>query len=104
MKYKTYDGHTVHVDARLKYAPTAQCGVRFYSDRSIDFVSYCTVVISIDEDGWLTCTDTYSPTTRKQIRRFLMEYAPGITYHDVKRCVDYNRTINIHTKEEADLS
>ena len=101
-----YYEHTevVHVDARLKSMPHAQCGVRFDKHGGIDFVSYSTSVISIDPMGWLTCTGTYSQSTRKQIGRFLSEYAPNISYQDAKRCYELNKTINIHTREEADLS
>lgn len=94
----------VEVDARLKSMPNAQCGVRFDAHGGIDFVSYSTTVITIDPMGWLTCTGTYSQTTRKQIGRFLSEYAPNITYQDAKRCYEDNKTINIHTGEIADLS
>lgn len=89
----------VHVDARLKYAPYAQCGVRFDQNGAIEFVSYNTSVITIDPHGWLTCTGTYSPTTRKQIGRFLKEYAPNLCYQDAKYCYDNNCTMNIYTKE-----
>ena len=94
----------VEVDARLKSMPTAQCGVRFDVHGAIEFVSYTTTVITIDPQGWLTCTGTYSQTTRKQIGRFLSEYAPNINYYDAKRCYELNKTINIYTREEADLS
>lgn len=94
----------VHVDARLKSMPHAQCGVRFDEHGGIDFVSYSTTVITIDPEGWLTCTGTYSQTTRKQIGRFLSEYAPNINYYDAKHCYEANKTINIYTREEADLS
>lgn len=104
MKYKTYDGGVIQVDARLKSMPNAQCGVRFDEHGGIDFMSYRTLVITIDPQGWLTCTGTYSPTTRKQIGRFLSEYAPNINYQDVKRCYELHKTINIYTREEADLA
>lgn len=104
MKYKTYDGVVIQVDARLKSMPNAQCGVRFDEHGGIDFMSYRTLVITIDPQGWLTCTGTYSPTTRKQIGRFLSEYAPNITYQDAKYCYEANKAMNIYTREEADLS
>lgn len=111
MKYKArivngYYEHTVEVevDARLKYMPAAQCGVRFDRNGAITFVSYNTEVITIDPHGWLTCTGTYSPTTRKQIGRFLKEYAPNVCYYDAKLCYEKNKTVNIYTCEQADLS
>lgn len=104
MKYKMYDGTIVEVDARLKYAPHAQCGVIFDEHNAIHFISYRTLVITIDPMGWLTCTGTYSATTRKQIGYFLKEYAPSITYQNVKDCFWDNKTINIHTGEVADLA
>ena len=93
----------VEVDTKLKSMPYAQCGVRFDAHGGIEFISYNTSVITIDPMGWLTCTGTYSQTTRKQIGRFLSEYTANITYQDAKRCYELNKTINIYTREEADL-
>ena len=103
MKYKTYNGRTVHVDARLKNMPNAQCGVIRSGDGSIHFISYTTRVITIDAQGWLECTGTYSPTTRKQIGRFLSEYAPNLCYYDAKYCYEHNVRMNINTGEIVDL-
>ena len=89
----------VEVDAKLKEMPYAQCGVRFDTHGGIEFVSYSTTVIEIDPLGWMTCTGTYSQTTRKQIGKFLREYAPKMSYHDAKRCYEDNVTINVHTGE-----
>lgn len=93
----------VEVDARLKSMPHAQCGVRFDKHGCIEFVSYSTTVITIDPEGWLVCTGTYSQTTRKQIGKFLAEYAPQISYQDVKRCYENNCMVNIHTLAIAEL-
>ena len=110
MKYKAREVNgyyerivEVEVDARLRDMPYAQCGVRFKLDGGITFVSYSTIVIEIDAQGWLTCTGTYSPTTRKQIGRFLREYAPRITYHDAKYCYENDMQINVATREERKL-
>ena len=103
MTYKTYDGHTVKVDARLKKMPSAQCGVIFAEDGTIHFISYTTLVCSIDPEGWLECTGTYSPTTRKQIGRFLSEYEPNLCYYDAKYCHENNVRMNINTGEIVDL-
>lgn len=112
MRYKAheiiggyYEKETmVEVDARLKLMPNAQCGVRFDGKGGIDFISYTTLVITIDPQGWLTCTGTYSQTTRKQIGKFLSEYAPNLSYYDVKNCYENNKIMNIYTREEADLT
>lgn len=93
----------VCVDKRLESMPSAQCGVRFDENGAVTFVSYDTEVITIDPHGWLTCTGTYSATTRKQIGRFLREYAPFVTYSDAKRCYEKNETINIYTGEVEKL-
>lgn len=73
---------------KLKYAPYAQCRVEIDGDK-ITFISYSTAVIFMNknEDGCrvMECTGTYSPTTRKQIGRFLQEYAPDLTYYDMKK-------------------
>ena len=72
----------------LKYAPYAQCHVIIESDRVI-FISYTTPVIFLDKDESgsrrIECTGTYSPTTRKQIGKFLKEYAPDLCYADMKK-------------------
>ena len=93
----------VMVDKRLTEMPKAQCGVRFDKHGGITFVSYDTEVITIDPMGWLTCTGTYSATTRRQIGRFLKEYAPKLSYYDAKRCYENNETMNIHTGEIVKL-
>lgn len=89
----------VSYDASLKYAPSAQCGVVFGENSVVHFISYTTRVITIDSNGWLTCTGTYSATTRKQIGRFLKEYAPMISYQMVKKVYEDEMKINIHTGE-----
>ncbi len=93
----------VEVDARLTLMPYAQCGVRFDNLGGIQFISYNTEVINIDPMGWLTCSGVYSMSTRKQIGKFLAEYAPRITFKDVKKCYEDNKAINIYTGEIADL-
>ena len=75
--------------------------IQFENDKdgTIRFYSYTTHVITITPDGWLTCTGTYSPTTRKQIGRFLREYAPALTYHHAKAAYMLDVAINIYTCE-----
>lgn len=93
----------VFVDKRLDSMPNAQCGVILHSDGAVDFISYTTLVCTIDAQGWLECTGTYSQTTRKQIGRFLLEYAPNLNYQDAKFCYENSVKMNIHTGEIADL-
>ena len=73
---------------KLKHAPYANCRVEIDGDKVV-FISYTTPIIfmSKDERGSrvMECTGTYSQTTRKQIGRFLKEYAPDLTYYDMKK-------------------
>lgn len=94
-----YTTVTMYYDRALREMPCAQCGVNFTDDGHTVFISYTTPVIYIDRDGWLICTGTYSATTRKQIGRFLREYAPLMTYQMVKKVYEDEMTINIHTGE-----
>ena len=93
----------VFVDKKLESMPNAQCGVILHSDGAVDFISYTTLVCKIDAQGWLECTCTYSQTTRKQIGRFLREYAPNLSYQDAKFCYEHNVRMNINTGEIADM-
>ena len=92
----------VLVDKKLSRMPYAQAGVRFENGSTI-LISYATVVCVIDEHGFLTCTGTYSQTTRKHIGAFIHEYAPMLSYYDVKRCYQNNEAINIATGEVISL-
>lgn len=87
----------IHYDACLKFAPSAQCGVRFHND-GVVFVSYATDVIKIT-NNWLKCFGLYSSTTRHQIGKFLKEYASLIDYKTVKDCYEHDWEINILTGE-----
>lgn len=65
----------------------SQCYVRIYQNGNIEFISYTTRVISINfQQGirMIECTGTYSATTRKQIGWFLREYAPDLSYYNMK--------------------
>lgn len=90
------------VSKRLEKMPYAQAGIIF-DDRGIHLISYTTLVCTIDNDGFLTCTGTYSATTRKHIGAFLKECAPSMCYYDAKRCYNDNIAINIHTGEIIEL-
>ena len=107
-KAKCGDGYyftqkTVFVDKRLRDMSYAQCGVKIDEHGAITFISYDTKVIIIDPLGWMTCTGTYSQTTRKQIGFFLKEYAPNVGYYDAKRCYENHETVNIYTREFVKL-
>ena len=98
---KVIDGYyekTVTYDKRLAYCPYGSAGV-IVNDNGIHLVSYTTLVCSIDNDDFLTCTGTYSATTRKHINAFLKEYAPNLCYYDAKACYEKGHAINIHTGE-----
>jgi len=75
--YKRLEGH--------KYS---QCEVYIDEKQNITFISYVTnVIYAIKNKNGLyniTCTGTYSATTRKQIGYFLSEYFPSLNYYDIK--------------------
>ena len=86
----------------LRFMPYAQAGM-VKNKYGIHLVSYTTRVISISPDGWLDCTGTYSPTTRKHIGAFLKEYAPSLSYYDAKRAYLNDYEININTGEHRSI-
>lgn len=104
---------------KLKNHPYANCYVSLLEDGTIIFTSYNTDVLvlapsyaSLKEhtgteigeiidrhrEGeknqfigtWVACTGLYSMTTRHQIGYFLKEYAPLISYQDIKMIVESN--------------
>ena len=98
---KVNDGYfvrTVSYDKRLEYCPNGSAGVVF-NNNGVNLVSYTTLVCTIDADGFLSCTGTYSNTTRKHIAAFLKEYAPMLSYHDAKYCYENNIVMNVKTGE-----
>lgn len=102
---KVVDGYfikTVSYDRNLKYCPYGSAGVKF-NGGYIHLISYTTRVISIDAEGWLECTGTYSATTRKHIGAFLKEYAPSLHYYDAKGAYERNLQINIYTGAVREL-
>lgn len=84
---------------KLTDHPYSQCFVSTDPKVGIHFYSYRTLVITIDNDGWLTCYGLYSATIRKQIGWFMREYCSPLTFHNAKRCYCENMQINIHTGE-----
>lgn len=92
-----------YVNKRLDRMPSAQAGIIF-DDRGTHLISYTTLVCTIDKEGFLSCTGTYSATTRKHIGAFLKECAPNMCYYDAKSCYENNHMINIHTGEIVALA
>ena len=81
--------NNVYVNAyyskNLKGHEFAQCGIR-ENKNYIELISYITPVIYVDKNtNKLTCSGTYSATTRKHISWFLKEYYPEVSYYDVKK-------------------
>lgn len=95
----------VFVSHRLSSMPYAQAGIIIDGD-IIKLISYSTMVIAIDGDGWLYCTGLYSMTTRRHIGAFCKELCsllPGamrdITYHTVKAAYEKGVEFNVYTGE-----
>ena len=91
------------VSKRLDKMPHAQAGI-IYDCNGTHLISYTTLVCTIDNEGWLSCTGTYSATTRKHISAFMRECAPKLTYYDAKACYENNHILNIHTGEIRTLN
>ena len=83
---------------RLKYCPHGQAHVTVDEYGATTLVSYTTEVITIDPQGWLTCSGTYSRTIIKHISAFMREYT-NLTYYTAKEAYKNNHTINIYTGE-----
>lgn len=89
----------VTVDARLKYSPHGQCGVR-KTDSRISLISYESTLINVDFDeiegvlyGKFSTGDAaidYSATSIKHVIYFLREYFPFMSYHDLKNIFKYH--------------
>lgn len=98
---KIIDGYyekTVTYDKNLAFCPHGSCGI-VQNENGTHLISYTTLVCSIDKMGFLSCTGTYSATTRKHIGAFLKEYAPKLSYYDVKKAYEDRYAINIFTGE-----
>mgnify|MGYP006976589304 FL=1 len=81
----------------LKSMPYAQATVITFGNGNITLRSYSTDVIIIS-DGWMSCTGTYSQTTRKHISAFMREFNLG-DYFLAKKLYQENLKLNIHTGE-----
>ena len=98
------------ITLKLRQHKSAQCHVNADSFNTINhsvngeitFVSYVTEVIKIKYVNgirYVMCTGTYSQTTRKQIGWFLREYAPDLSYQQM-RDMDWNEFICMETGEK----
>lgn len=81
----------------LKTMPYAQATVIISEKKDIILRSYSTDVVIIS-DGWMTCTGTYSQTTRKHISAFMREFNFG-DYFLAKKLYTDNLKMNIYTGE-----
>lgn len=88
----------VLVNKRLDFMPYAQAGIVRDKDGT-HLISYSTRVITINNQGWMICTGTYSATTRKHIGAFLKECGNGAIYYDAKFCYENDSAYNIYTGE-----
>ena len=85
----------------LKKMPYAQAKV-IENGREAMLISYTTVVIYINEEGWLTVTGLYSATTRKHISAFMREL--GMDYQLAKQLYTDGYRLNIWTGEVAEVA
>lgn len=81
----------------LKNMPYAQATVIISEKNDIILRSYATDVVIIS-DGWMSCTGTYSATTRKHISAFMREFNLG-DYFLAKKLYQENIKMNIYTGE-----
>ena len=93
---------------KLSQMPYAQAHVEIDTAGNIHLFSYITLVCTITHDGWLTCTGTYSQTTRKHIDAFMREYVEFPSgergdYQTAKGCYLGNYRLNLDTGEIEEL-
>lgn len=89
---------------KLSRMPYAQAHVEIDDNGNIYLISYVTLVCELTADGWLTCTGTYSQTTRKHIGAFMREYVEYPNgergnYYTAKHCYEGNYRFNVLTGE-----
>lgn len=81
---------------KLQDHPSSQCEIYIENGGNlIHFISYATRVITLQfKEGkrFVECTGTYSSTTRRQIGWFLREYAPDLSYQDMKAIAEQGLT------------
>ncbi len=93
---------------KLSRMPYAQAHVEIDDEGNTYLFSYVTMVVEITADGWLTCTGTYSQTTRRHIGAFMREYVEWPNgergdYFTAKNAYLGNYRYNINTGEVEDL-
>jgi len=93
---------------KLSAMPYAQAHVEIDDNGNTYLFSYVTMVVKITADGWMSCTGTYSQTTRKHIGAFMREYVEWpngerANYYDAKNAYEGNYRLNILTGEVEDL-
>lgn len=93
---------------KLALMPYAQAHVEIDAAGNAYLFSYRTLVIELTANGWLTCTGTYSQTTRKHIGAFMREYVKYPNgergdYYTAKRAYMGNYRYNVLTGEVEDL-
>jgi hypothetical protein len=78
----------------------AAAKINYYDNGSFELVSYKTVVITVDKDGWLHINGLYSRTTIKHIGWFMKMC--GLSYQTAKQLLVDNMNMNIYTGEVID--
>lgn len=78
----------VYTDKRLENMPYAQAGVNIYDivgSTRYDLISYETLVLTLCNNAIkLYINPAYSRSTGKHVSAFLKEYAPELSYYDLK--------------------
>lgn len=92
-----------YTDSTLQFLPYGQARARVFENGTIQLISYNTIVCEIDTDKYLSCTGTYSQTTRKHIGKFLKQFAPQLNYYDAKNAFLNHYKINIDNGDIIDL-
>lgn len=87
-----------YTEKKLAIMPYAQAHVRVYDDGTIQLISYTTVVVTVNSQGWLSCHGLYSQTTRRHISVFMAEYTHA-DYYTAKMCYEKSVEYNIYTGE-----
>jgi len=101
-------GKTKMTLKKLTSMPYAQAHVETDDAGNKYLFSYVTMVCELTAEGWLTCTGTYSQTTRKHIGAFMREYVKWPNgesgdYYTAKRCFEGGYRLNINTGEIEDI-
>lgn len=78
--------------------PYANAHICNFDDGTISLVSYCTTVLEITPEGWLTVNGLYSMTTIKHIGWFMKEIC-GLTYQHAKHVYTTGEKFNVYTGE-----